>query len=94
MGQEWCLYIPRRLTLPPRQGDPHPPRQVCPGEWVYHYVDTAKIGAGHYGPGHHLRFTLSKDANEGAAIAMTRHSNVVNVPSCRCHMRHALGMCR
>ena len=73
---------------------PHPPRQVCPGEWVYHYVDTAKIGAGHYGPGHHLRFTLSKDANEGAAIAMTRHSNVVNVPSCRCHMRHALGMCR
>jgi len=47
--------------------------EVCPGEWVYHYVDTAKIGAGHFGAGHHLRFTLSKDANEGAAIAMTRH---------------------
>ena len=47
---------------------------MCPGERVYHYVDTAKIGAGHYGPGHHLRFTLSKSANEGAAIAMTRHS--------------------
>jgi hypothetical protein len=59
---------------------------VCPGEWVYHYVDTSLIaGAGHYGPGHHLRFTLDKSANEGAAVAMTRHSNVVKVPSCRCH---------
>ena len=82
IGQELCLYIqhaypplpPPKVTPADPPPPPHPPRQVCPGEWVYHYVDTAKIGAGHYGPGHHLRFTLSKSANEGAAIAMTRHS--------------------
>ena len=50
---------------------------MCPGEWVYHYVNTTAAGDGHYGPGHHLHFNIAKDANEGAAIAVTRHSTVV-----------------
>ena len=48
-------------------------KQVCPGEWVYHYIDTADLGAGHYGANHHLRYTITKPAADGAAVAITRH---------------------
>merc|ERR1719197_2347410 len=49
--------------------------EVCPGEWIYHYFDTAKYtdGAAHYGPGRHVHFNVKKPGNEGAAIAVTRH---------------------
>jgi len=78
---------------------------VCPGEWVYHYVNTTETGQ--YGPGQHLHFKIEKDADEGAAVAVTHHSTVVKVPPCRCQnalarrpssgfsgswLRHALGM--
>ena len=34
--------------------------EVCPGEWVYHFIDPGLIGAGHYGSGHHLHFNIHK----------------------------------
>ena len=40
---------------------------------MYHYIDTASLGAGHYGVGHHVRYTITKPAADGAAIAITRH---------------------
>ena len=53
--------------------------QVCPGEWVYHYVNTSALeggaaSGGHYGPGHHLRFNIVKPAGADSAVAVTRHS--------------------
>ena len=52
--------------------------QVCPGEWVYHYVNTSALeggaaSGGHYGPGHHLRFIIVKPAGADSAVAVTRH---------------------
>ena len=70
------------LSLPPslvrgcaRLDPPIATHQVCPGEWVYHYYDTAAVadGGAHFGAGHHVKFTITKEAYEGAAVAVTRH---------------------
>ena len=45
--------------------------EVCPNEWVYHYIDTA--ASGHHGAGKHLKFDITKAAEEGASVAVTRH---------------------
>ena len=50
-----------------------PRAQSCPGEWVYHYVDTSTLGGGHYGSGHHLRYSMIKTYGEGSSFAVTRH---------------------
>jgi hypothetical protein len=47
--------------------------EVCPGEWVYHYVNTTELANSHYGAGRHLRYILSKKADEGGGIALSRH---------------------
>ena len=61
---------PPPVSLPPT----HPP-QSCPGEWVYHFIDTASIGGDgrHYGSGHHLMYTLTKRYGSGSSSAVTRH---------------------
>ena len=62
--------LPPPVSLPPT----HPP-QSCPGEWVYHFIDTASIGGDgrHYGSGHHLMYTLTKRYGSGSSSAVTRH---------------------
>ena len=57
-------------TTVPRDAAPSRP-QVCPGEWVYHYVNTSALGI--YGSVKHLRYRVDKDAGEGAGVVLTRH---------------------
>ena len=50
--------------------------EVCPGQWVYHYVNTSSAaadGRGYYGAGNHLRFSIDKPAGAGAALGVVRH---------------------
>ena len=71
VAMDYVLHI-INVTAPLPPGRPTA-GEVCPGEWVYHYVDTSTLGAGHYGDGHHLRFQIDKLPGGGGMTAVTRH---------------------